>query len=39
LSTATFDAVHQGAMSACKIGIMLLNLAPLPALHAVRVGS
>lgn len=29
LSRETFDALHYGGMSAYKIGILLLNLAPL----------
>ena len=30
---ATFDAIHYAGMAAYKIGILLLNLAPLVALH------
>jgi len=33
LSPAAFDAVHYGGMSVYKIGILLLNLAPLLALY------
>ena len=32
LSRETFDAIHYGAMSVYKIGVLLLNLAPLVAL-------
>ena len=32
LSRETFDAIHSGAMSVYKIGVLLLNLAPLVAL-------
>ena len=32
LSPNTFDAVHYGGMAVYKIGILLLNLAPLIAL-------
>jgi len=32
LSSNTFDAVHYGGMAVYKIGILLLNLAPLIAL-------
>ena len=32
LSPNAFDAVHYGGMSVYKIGILLLNLAPLVAL-------
>ena len=35
LSTEQFDALHYGGMSLFKIGIMLLNLAPLIALWVV----
>ena len=31
LSRETFDAVHYGGMAVYKIGILLLNLAPLVA--------
>ena len=31
----TFDAVHYGGIAVYKIGIMLLNLVPLIALHFV----
>lgn len=31
LSRETFDAIHYGGMSAYKIGVLLLNLAPLVA--------
>lgn len=33
LSRETFDALHYGAMSLYKIGIILLNLVPLAALY------
>jgi len=33
LSPNAFDAVHYGGMAVYKIGILLLNLAPLVALH------
>ena len=33
LSPNAFDAVHYGGMTVYKIGILLLNLAPLVALH------
>ena len=36
LSVGTFDAMHYGAMSVYKIGIILLNLAPLVALYSVQ---
>ncbi len=32
LSRETFDAVHYGGMAVYKIGILLLNLAPLVAI-------
>lgn len=32
LSRDTFDAIHYGGMAAYKIGILLLNLAPLVAI-------
>ena len=35
LSRQTFDAVHYGGMAVYKIGILLLNLAPLVALWLV----
>jgi hypothetical protein len=33
LSIETFDAIHYAGMSIYKIGILLLNLAPLAALY------
>jgi len=33
LSPNAFDAVHYGGMAVYKIGILLLNLAPLVALY------
>jgi hypothetical protein len=40
LSRQTFDAVHYGGMAVYKIGILLLNLAPLVAvLIATRGGG
>jgi len=33
LSDSTFDAIHYGGMAVYKIGILLLNLAPLLALY------
>lgn len=35
LSGETFDLVHYSAMAAYKVGILLLNLVPLIALHLV----
>jgi hypothetical protein len=35
LTVAQFDALHYGAMAAYKVGILLLNLVPLVALHIV----
>jgi len=35
LSRETFDAIHYGGMAAYKIGILLLNLAPLVGLFLV----
>jgi Family of unknown function (DUF6868) len=35
LSRETFDAIHYGGMAAHKIGILLLNLAPLVGLFLV----
>ncbi|AJD49921.1 hypothetical protein S7S_17545 [Isoalcanivorax pacificus W11-5] len=35
LSGATFDALHYGGMTLYKLGILLLNLAPLIALCIV----
>ncbi len=35
LSIETFDAMHYAGLSAYKIGILLLNLAPLVALYLV----
>jgi hypothetical protein len=35
LTTAQFDAIHYGGMAVYKIGILLLNLVPLIALHIV----
>ncbi|MBB4867925.1 hypothetical protein HNP46_006844 [Pseudomonas nitritireducens] len=32
LPVATFDAIHYGGMAVYKIGVLLLNLAPLLAL-------
>ena len=32
LSRETFDAIHYGGMAVYKIGILLLNLAPLVAI-------
>ena len=33
LSVETFDAIHYAGMAIYKIGILLLNLVPLLALH------
>ena len=33
LSPETFDAFHDAGMALFKVGIFLLNLAPLPGLH------
>jgi hypothetical protein len=33
LSRDAFEAIHYGGMAVYKIGILLLNLAPLIALH------
>ena len=33
LSVETFDAAHYAGLSVYKIGILLLNLVPLAALH------
>lgn len=33
LSPETFDAIHYAGMALFKIGIFLLNLAPLPGLY------
>ncbi|EGV16272.1 DUF6868 family protein [Thiocapsa marina] len=33
LSVDTFDAIHYAGMAAYKLAILLLNLAPLLALH------
>lgn len=35
LSRETFDAIHYGGMAAYKVGILLLNLAPLVGLFLV----
>ena len=35
LSAAQFEALHYGGMAVYKIGILLLNLVPLVALHIV----
>jgi len=35
ISRETFDALHYGSMAAYKIGVLLLNLAPLVALWLV----
>lgn len=35
MSVETFDAMHYGGMAVYKVGIMLLNLVPLIALHLV----
>ena len=35
ISRETFDALHYGGMAAYKIGVLLLNLAPLVALWLV----
>ena len=35
LSREAFDAIHYGGMAAYKIGILLLNLAPLVGLFLV----
>lgn len=32
LSRETFDAIHYGAMAVFKVGVLLLNLAPLVAI-------
>lgn len=39
LPDATFDAIHYAGMAACKIGILLFNLAPLVALCLERNGG
>ena len=39
ISLETFDAIHYGAMSVYKIGILLLNLAPMIAIFLVYGGS
>lgn len=36
LSGTAFDAMHYGAMSVYKIGILLFNLVPLLAVLAIR---
>lgn len=36
LTDHTFDAIHYGGMAVYKIGILLLNLAPLAALWVMR---
>jgi hypothetical protein len=36
LSVETFDALHYAAMAAYKLGILMLNLVPLLALHLSR---
>jgi hypothetical protein len=36
ISRETFDALHYGGMAAYKIGVLLLNVAPLAALWLVR---
>ena len=35
LSVETFDAIHYAGMAAYKVGVLLLNLAPLLAMFAV----
>jgi hypothetical protein len=35
ISRETFDALHYGGMAAYKIGVLLLNVAPLAALWLV----
>lgn len=35
LSRASFDAIHYGGMAVYKIGVLLLNLAPLIAILIV----
>jgi len=35
LTNEQFDAIHYGGMAVYKIGVLLLNLAPLIALHIV----
>ena len=35
LTLAQFDALHYGGMAVYKVGILLLNLVPLIALHMV----
>ena len=35
MTVETFDAIHYGGMAVYKVGIMLLNLGPLIALHFV----
>jgi hypothetical protein len=35
LSAETFDALHYGSMAVYKIGILMLNIAPLVALWLV----
>ena len=39
LSDTSFDAIHYGGMAVYKIGILLLNLAPLLALWLIGRGS
>lgn len=36
LSEASFDAIHYGGMAVYKIGVLLLNIAPLIALYMMR---
>jgi hypothetical protein len=36
LSVEAFDAIHYAAMAAYKLGILMLNLVPLLALHLSR---
>ena len=35
ISVETFDAIHYGGMSVYKIGILLLNLAPMIAIYLI----
>lgn len=39
LDDASFDAIHYSGMAVYKIGILLLNLAPLFALWLMRAGG
>ncbi len=35
ISVETFDAIHYGAMAVYKIGVLLLNLAPMIAIFLI----